>query len=229
MDIKGLSKATLEKLIDWGWVNESFNLFTLSEHRDEWIQKAGYGPKSVDKILKAINAATKNCELAHFITAIGIPLIGERASKDLAAIFHTWDAFMAAVKDPAYSFEDIEGFGYEMNKSIKEYDYTEPCYAVECGYIVFAADASVPTNQINDLADKTFVITGKVHMFKNRDELKDYIESRGGKVTGSVSKSTSYLINNDYESDTAKNKTAKSLNIPIITEEKFLSLFGEMT
>lgn len=228
LDIKGLSKATLEKLIEWEWVNESFNLFTLSEHRDEWVKKPGFGPKSVDKILDAIDIAAKTCTLQRFIVALGISLVGESASKDLVKTFPTWESFMAAVENPDYSFEELDGFGYEMNKSLKEHDYSEAIYSIKCGYVqLHEEEGAMPT--VFDLEDKTFVITGKVHLFKNREELKAHIESRGGKVTSSVTKATSYLINNDISSDTAKNKTAKTLGIPIISEEKFISLFGDLT
>jgi len=221
LDIKGLSKATLEKLIDWGWINCSSDIFKLKEHRSEWIEKQGFGVKSVDKVLEAIEEARK-CELNKFICALGIPLIGSTVSKDLEKIFPTWAEFINAVNSD-FKFYSLPNFGGEMHKSLIKFNYDEAIEMVD-KYIEF--NEKIEVNNDNNLEGKTFVITGKVHIYKNRDELKEVIESLGGKVVGSVSKKTDYLINNDTESSTAKNKTAKELNIPIISEEKFIEIFN---
>ena len=224
LDIKGLSKATLEKLIDWGWVNSYKDIFTLGDHAKEWMNKPGFGPKSVGNILEAIENS-KTCGLANYITALGIPLIGTSAAKDLQKEFHTWDNFIVAIEDYNYSFENIPNFGYITHFNLKSFDYSEAKFIAKT-YIKFENEEKILDNKnTKDLNNQNFVITGKLNRFKNRDALKEYIESRGGKVVGSVSKNTSYLINNDITSTSSKNKTAQNLNIPIITEEEFLIKF----
>lgn len=221
LDMKGISKATLEKLIDWGWVNSITDIFELHQHKTEWIQKPGFGVKSVEKILSSIDAS-RNCDLDQFICALGIPLIGNTASKALSQAFCKWNEFIYAV-DEYYDFSTLPNFGIEMNNSIINFNYNEARFIVD-NYIHFNEYEIVESG--SDLAGKTFVITGKLTQFKNRDELKAKIESLGGKVTGSVSKNTDYLINNDVESTSSKNKTAKSLGIPILSENDFIETFG---
>ena len=224
LDIKGVSKATLEKLIDWGWLNDYTGIFELSRFKDEWVQKPGFGVKSVVKVLDAISAGA-NCELHQFIAALGIPLIGSTASKELSKHFQTWDEFVAAAEG-GYPFYQLPNFGGEMHNSIVSFNYAEAKLLAE-HYITFnyAKEESAPFVG-TDLSGKTFVITGKLTHFKNRDEIKARIEALGGKVTGSVSKNTNYLINNDVNSTSSKNATAKSLGIPILSEDDFIQTFG---
>ena len=223
LDIKGLSCATLEKLVDWGWVNDYNDLFNLSKYREEWIKKTGFGVKSVDKILNTIEAST-TCGLANFISALGIPLIGATASAELEKHFKTWDNFIEAVENN-FAFSEIPNFGIEMDNKIRAFDYTIAKFLVE-NYIHFTTiDDNATSSSGQDLTGKNFVITGKLHNFKNRDEIKKKIESLGGKVVGSVSKNTHYLINNDITSNSSKNVTAKSLNIPILSEQDFIEMF----
>ena len=226
LDIKGLSKATLEKLIDWGWVTSYSTIVAqnLIDHRDEWIKKPGFGPKSVDKILASIRASADNCELHQFISALGIPLIGTTASKKLANYFKTYEAFRAAV-EMRVKFYTFPNFGMEMHKAITDFDYRE-ADAMILAKVVTIKSITEETKQEKNLDGLTFVITGKLNHFKNRDVIKEKIESLGGKVTGSVSKNTDYLINNDKDSTSSKNKSAKTLNIPILSEEDFIQTFG---
>ena len=222
LEIKGLSKATLEKLIDWGWVSSPKDLFELSEHRIEWTKKAGFGEKSVDKILDAIQTAT-NTELWRAISSIGIRNIGITASKDLANYFKTWDAFRQAVADN-FDFATLDNFGDITNYDIHNFDFSE-ADALMNNYIHCNP---VEEKEVNSkLEGKQFCVTGKVIHFKNRDELKEKLESLGAKVTGSVTSKTDYLINNDKESTTAKNKKAKELNIPILSEDDLLRLIAD--
>ena len=223
LDIKGLSKATLEKLIDWGWVSNSTDLFELANHRAEWIKMPGFGVKSVDKVLDAI-AAGRSCELHAFIAALGIPLIGSTASKELVKVFPTWDSFMNAIES-GYHFWDIPNFGFEMHSAITRFDYTE-AKTLYANYLTINS-VEVNSDEVRDsLADITVVITGKVNKYKNRDDLKAAIERRGGKVAGSISGKTSYLINNDVNSTSSKNVSAKKLGVPIISEDDFIEMFG---
>lgn len=228
LDIKGLSKKTLEKLIDWGWINSLEDIFKLQEHRNEWIEKEGFGVASVDKILSAIDSGSC-CTASKFIAAIGIPQIGKVASEDLIKVYHTYNGFRHAVDFPDEDDKlyNIKGIGEVMIKTLTTFDYTEADNIFDNHIIEIIS--STPKEQEKEdkkLKDKIFVITGKTIEFKNRNELKDFIESNGGKVTGSVSKKTDYLVNNDVNSTSSKNKTAKELNIPIITEQQLINLIN---
>lgn len=223
LDMKGISKATLEKLIDWGWVNDFTDIFELSIRRSEWVQKPGFGAKSVEKVLNAINTGA-NCELHQFIAALGIPLIGSTASKELAKHFETWEKFIEAAEG-GFAFYTLPNFGGEMHNSLVSFNYAEAKLLAD-HYIHFNAPEVAPTPTGESLTGKTFVITGKLTHFKNRDEIKSKIEALGGKVTGSVSKNTNFLINNDVNSTSSKNMAAKSLGIPILSESDFIQTFG---
>lgn len=224
LDIKGLSKATLEKLIDWGWVVDFTDIFELSSHKNEWVQKPGFGIKSVEKVLNAINTGA-NCELHQFIAALGIPLIGSTASKELAKHFETWEKFVEAAEG-GFAFYTLPNFGSEMHNSIVEFNYAKARLLAD-HYIHFnvpKVSESVPSG--SDLTGKTFVITGRLQLIQNREKLINIVESYGGKVSSSISSHTDYLINNDINSTSTKNKKAKELNIPIITEQDFFNLIG---
>ena len=225
LDIRGLSKARLEKLLNWGWINCIEDLYKLSEHRDEWCAKPGFGPKSVDSILAAIETS-KTCELANFITALGIPLVGTTVAKDIVNIFHTWEDFIDAIENN-FDFYSLQGFGVEKHKTLHRFNYEE-AKTIADKYITFIEPKETITAESSGISMEglTFVITGKLTHFKNRTELEEKITALGGKVTGSVSKKTNYLINNDKDSDSAKNKAAKAAGIPIISEEDFLQTFG---
>ena len=222
MDIKGLSKATLEKLVDWNWVQDFDSIYDLYLHRDEWIKKPGFGAASVDKILAAIEKS-KYTELWRVIAAAGIPEIGVTASKTIANHYKTWQAFRSAVFEDK-DFSHLPDFGYVMNNNIHNYDFK--IMDDVAAKMVFQEDPNETKTQI--LTGKQFCITGKVYKWNNRDSLKQWIENHGGKVTGSVTSKTDYLINNDTESTTAKNLTAKKLNVPIISETDFLALIDDL-
>ena len=224
LDIKGLSKATFEKLIDWGWIKNCEDIFALSNFKNEWIKKPGFGVASVNKILKAINDA-KNTTLDKFISAIGIPLIGRTAANDLANNFITYEDFRNAVNDDFYHFYIIDNFGEEMDYSIKNFDYSEADRISKILTFENPIVNNIITN--NNLTGKTIVITGKLTNFKNRDELKTVIKSHGGKVSDSISSKTNILINNDVNSTSSKNKKAKDLGIPIISEADFIQQYLE--
>ena len=223
LDIKGLSKATLEKLINWGWVSNYKDLFELKNYRAEWVKKPGFGAKSVDNILNAIESS-RECELPAFIASLGIPLIGSTASKEIVKVFPDWNSFITAV-ETNYHFWDIPNFGFEMHSAITRFDYTE---AKELYDNYLAVNAAQPqSSEVDSALDGlSLVITGKLNHFKNRDELKALIEARGGKVAGSISGKTSYLINNDVNSSSSKNVSAKKLGVPIISEDAFIEMFG---
>lgn len=224
LDIKGLSKATFDKLIDWGWITEIKDIYNLHVHREDWIKKTGFGVASVDKILNSIEEH-RNTTLDAFISAIGIPLIGRTAAKKLCEYFYTYEDFRDAVMDDTYNFFTIDSFGMEMNDSLKNFDYSE---ADELFKFLNINVPVVSSKQINNTLDgKVIVITGKLTTFKNRNELKEVIIQHGGKVSDSISGKTNILINNDVNSESAKNKAAKARNIPIISEADFVKLYIE--
>ena len=220
LDAKGISKATISKLIDLGWVTRIADVFDLSRYKNEWKTLPGFGEKSVSNILGSIETC-RNCDLESAIAGIGIPLVGRTVARDLAKRFANYGAFKENIEG-SFDFSTLGGYGYEMNKSLKTFDYSELDYIVE-NYLIFKEEKNEENEQ--SLEGLTFCVTGKVSIFKNRDELSAFIESKGGKVTGSVSKNTSYLINNDTESASAKNKKAKELNIKIIGEQTFMDMF----
>lgn len=223
LDIKGLSKMTLEKLIDWGWLESINDIFYLYLHANDWYKKDGFGIKSVENIINSIHDSS-NCELWQFISALGIPLIGVSASKELAKKFDSYQEFRDYIDTKNNHFDEFDGFGPEMDKSLKEFDYTE---ADKIAAILNFKQKKVQSEEATSAAGTTFCITGKVNVWKNRDTLKAYIESIGGKVVGSMSSKVNYLINNDNTSTSAKNVAAKKAGIPIITEAEFVTLFGQ--
>jgi len=219
LDIKGLSRKTIEKLIDWGWINDSISeLYDLQSHRADWISKSGFGTASVDKMLNAIEQSRSNVSLEKFISAIGIPLVGQTVAKTIAKEFESWQDFRDFVDTDDTYFWEFEGIGSEIDASLKEFDYTE---ADKIAAMLAFSQPEVQNEESPAAAikDKTFVITGRLS--KKRDEIKAEIESLGGKVTGSVSSKTDYLICNDKNSTTGKSADAKRLNIPIINEEDY--------
>ena len=222
LDIKGLSLATIEKLIDWGWLNNVKDLYSLDAHKKEWISKPGFGEKSVQKIIDAIENS-KTCQWSAFVSALGIPLIGTTVSKELTKYFTEYRGLRNYIIDGG-SFLSFDGFGPEMDKSLKEFDYTE---ADEIAAMLNFEQQEVQSEAATSAAGITFCITGKVNVWKNRDALKAYIESIGGKVVGSMSSKVNYLINNDNTSTSAKNVAAKKAGIPIITEAEFIDTFGQ--
>ena len=218
LDIRGLSKATLEKLIDWGWVSSIFDIYRLERYRDEWIKKPGFGAASVGKILDAIDAS-RTTTLNAFICSLGIPFIGRTLSKQLLEIVSSYEDLREKVNS-GYDFSQHNGFGYEKSRALLEFDYTE----ADNLYKLMTIQTSEEEEKKETLDGLTFCITGKLSRVKNREELVAIIEQNGGKFVKSVSKNTKYLINNDNKSTSAKNKEAQKLDIPIITEEEFFKM-----
>lgn len=222
LDIKGLSKKTLSKLMDWGWIQKLSDLYCLEGYRQEWIQKDGFGSTSVDKILNSIKENSQNVKLEDFISAIGIPLIGRSVSLELVKHIKTYDEFRDKIKNH-FDFSEYENIAENKSDYIYNFDYTEADYIVEKEYVMFSPETEINpmTGCQQTLKDKAVVITGKLEFYKNRDEMAKDIVNHGGKVAGSVSRNTHILINNDIESTSSKNKKAKELNIPIMSEEEF--------
>lgn len=215
LDIKGLSKATLEKLMDWGWIENEKDIFMLFTHRTEWIKKPGFGVASVDKILAAIDTASETT-LDKVIAAAGIKEIGSRVAKDIAAHYDTWADFRKET-----NFLKIDGIGEVMNDNLINFVYKDIDYIVE-HYLDIKSNQKEEVN--NNLEGKVFCITGKLKHFKNRTELQADIENKGGKVVSSMSSKVTHLINNDNTSTSSKNLAAQRAGIPIITEEEYLQM-----
>lgn len=220
LDIKGLSIKTIEKLINLGWLDSIVDIYKLKNYRTEWINQEGFGEKSVDAILNAIENTKENTELWQFICGLGIPMIGKTYSKVLAEFFKTWERFRAVV--PVFDFTDLDGFGFELAAAIQKYDFTLADLIYEQGYCVpkkFEENDKPIKANVQGL---TFVITGKLS--KPRKDIQADIESCGGKVTNSVTKKTDYLVIDDPNSSTSKAVKARDLGTKIIDESMLYQL-----
>lgn len=221
MNMEGLSEATMEKWINEGFLKEPADLFKLAEHKESIVAMEGFGEKSYENLMSSIEKA-KTTTVERLLYSIGIPNIGVATAKLIAKAF---DADIEKIRHATVvELTEINGIGEVMAKAYVDY-FAKEENQQQLDHILAEIKLEKPENTTEDiLAGKTFVITGSVEQFKNRNELKAYIEDRGGKVAGSVSKNTDYLINNDNMSSSSKNKTAKELGIPIITESEFLAM-----
>ena len=226
LDIENLSESTIEKFINLGWLNSIKDIYYLSDHEDEMKILNGFGKKSVEKLLDSIEKS-RNTNLQRFLYSLSIPLLGNSISKDIAEFCgNNFNSFVGALTEGGKdAFTLINGIGEALGKSIINYwnKHNEEIIDLAQEFI-FSKDEKIEKIENDKINGKVFVVTGSVHHYANRNELKADIEKNGGKVTGSVTSKTSYLINNDIDSNSSKNKKAKELNIPIITEEQFLSM-----
>ena len=226
MDIDGLSIERMRDFVGLGFIHTFADVFRLSRHADEIRKLEGYGQKSCDNLLAAIEKSRTGTDAAHFLTALSIPQIGGDAAKRLVDAYG-WPGFVKALEEEA-DLASVNGLGPERSACIRTW------YADDKNRSVFyellellEIAASEPVTEVKgSCAGLTFVITGDVHQFKNRDEFKAYVEANGGKVAGSVSKKTSYLVNNDVTSTSSKNMKARELGIPILSEDDFITQFG---
>lgn len=222
LDIKGISKATIEKLMDWGWLNTYQDFFILKQHREQWIKKPGFGPLSVDKILNSIEEGKKT-SLEKVIAAAGIPEIGTRVAKDLAKHYNSWSDFRAET-----NFLKYDGIGEIMNYNLLNFDYDDLNLDYTVNLHLHNVEKCIEKNKELEnnqfLEGKVFCITGKTHIFKNRSELQADIEAKGGRCVSSMSSKVNYLINNDVNSTSSKNIAAQKAGIPILSEEDYLAL-----
>lgn len=223
INIDGLSEQTLQKFVDWGWLTSFQDIYYLSEHREEMYKLDGFGKKSVDKLLESIERS-RNTTLDRFIYGLCIPLIGRAASKTIAKEFDNKAEEFYDIWCHGYDFTKLDDFGDTMNNSMQDFIKDNYRWIAEfIGEFIFREpDNNGNVKQV--LEGKTFVITGSLRVYKNREELVSVIERNGGKVSGSVSAKTSYLINNDVTSTSGKNKKANELGIPIISEGEFVQM-----
>lgn len=229
LNIDGLSESTIEKFINLGWLNSIQDMYHLSDHENEMKTLDGFGKKSVEKLLNSIEES-RNTNLQRFLYSLSIPLLGKSASEDIANVCNqSFDAFVGALMSSGKdAFTHINGIGNALGSSIIGYWNKNGSKIIELSNEFIFEKPKIVLDEIpKTLQGKTFVVTGSVNHYKNRDELKADIVVHGGTVAGSVSSKTSYLINNDINSTSSKNQKAKSLNIPIITEEEFLKKFFE--
>lgn len=222
LNIDGLSEATIQKFIDLDWLKSIRDIYYLHLHKMDMYKLEGFGRKSVDKLLSSIEDS-RNTDLVRYIYAQSIPLIGHTASKAISKMCDgDLNTFIEHMSKGAKAFGKIDGIGSEMVKSLRKWWNINYLDFVDTATVfTFKKKETVNVSGI-DLTGKIFVITGSLTQFKNRDEMKEKIESLGGKVSGSVSAKTTALINNDIESTSSKNKKAKQLNVPIITENMFM-------
>ena len=221
LNIDGLSEATLEKFIQRGFIKDKTDIFHLDRFKDEIVAMDGFGEKSYANLIDAVEKA-RDTDLVRVLYGLGI---GLSTAKLIVRKFKgDKEALMNA---DMQELTDIDGIGEVIADSYVKYFADEK---KRKEYIRLLGEVSLKemddTQNSQELLGKTFVITGSVTHFANRKELKELIESMGGKVTGSVTGNTSYLINNDSMSQSAKNKTAAKLNVPVITEEEFIRLAG---
>ena len=221
MNMEGLSEATMEKWINEGILKEPADLFQLAAHREQIVTMEGFGEKSYENLISAIEKA-KTTTVERILYSIGIPNIGVATAKLISKSF---DEDIEKIRSATVvELTAINGIGEVMAQAYVDY-FAKEENQKQLDHILAEIYLEKSSSDAEAVFEgKTFVITGSVTQFKNRNELKAYIEERGGKVAGSVSKNTDYLINNDNMSSSSKNKTAKELGIPIITEEEFLAL-----
>lgn len=222
MNIEGLSEATLEKMIAKGYIHTFADIFHLDAHKEEIVEMEGFGEKSYTNLMQSIEKA-KDTTLPRLIYSLGIPNIGVANAKLICQYFgHDIEAIRGSSIE---ALSEIEGLGAVIAASVHDY-FADETNAAAVDALLAEVSIAVPqeNTEAMTLTGKTFVITGSVEHFANRSELKTFIEEKGGKVTGSVTKKTDYLINNDTESTSSKNKKARELGIPILSEEAFLEL-----
>lgn len=221
LNIDGLSEATLEKFISLGWLDSIKNIYHLSDYKGKMYNLEGFGKKSIDNLLESIDKS-RETTLDRFIYSLSIPMIGKSASKDIAEYFkYNFDEFI----NNSFKVNCLGSVAYDKFKTYMTFRSDKIIdLSKEFGFIT-PIDNQVE-EKTNILQGKTFVITGSLEKYSNRDELKSVIESYSGKVSGSVSTKTFALINNDIESSSSKNKKAKSLGVQIINEEQFMQLLN---
>ena len=248
MNIEGISDSTIEKFVDLGFIREYSDFWHLDRYKEKIISMDGFGVKSYENMIAAAEKS-RNVDFVSFLHALGVPNVGKGQAKELFKYLKTnhyklfgedaekgvseytfqsfWHDFVSLVEN-GYDFQACAGIGEVIDGSIKE--YFANCNRKELEKLITELHFTDPEPQANrtekalPFAGKIFVITGSLNHFKNREECQELIERLGGKTAGSVSAKTSYLINNDVNSTSGKNKKAKDLGIPIISEEEFLSM-----
>ena len=223
LNIEGLSEATIGKFVERGFIKDIPDFFNLSRFRDEIVKMEGFGEKSYNNLMDSLEKA-RHTTLPKLIYGLGINHVGLATAKEICKAI---DYDSAKCMTMTYEeLNQVDGVGSVIAKSVADYFADE---TNRNNFIRLLDEVEIAQNTIQEeqiFAGQTFVITGNVHHFANRNEIKEIIESRGGKVSGSVSAKTNYLINNEVTSSSSKNKKAKELGVPIVTEEEFLEMLG---
>lgn len=223
--IDGLSVQTMLRFINEGFIKEYADIYRLNQHFDTISKLEGFGEKSCENMDKAIEKS-REVHPVNLIFALCIPMIGLDAAKKIVNTVG-FENFLERM-EAGEGFEDIDGIGGEKSNSILQWYANEENSRILKNLleVIHVQNVEKRSTENGRCKDITFVITGDVHHFKNRDAFKAYVEAEGGKVAGSVSGKTNYLVNNDVESASSKNKKAKSLGVPIISEDTFIEMFG---
>ena len=222
LDIDGLSIETLRDLVAAGFIHEYSDLWRLSEHEEAIRNMDGFGDRSCRKLLDSIEKS-REVKAEKLINALSIPQIGLDASRRIIRAVG-WDAFLE--RSMGYGFDDIDGIGPERSAAIQSWmsNNREMLKRLLAELHLLETEPSAgPSGSCKGL---TFVVTGDLYRFPNRDAMKAYVDSQGGKIAGSVSGKTDFLINNDALSSSSKNRKAKELGVPILTEDEFIERFG---
>lgn len=225
MDIKGLSESTLEKFIELGWINDFKDIYLLKHHATEMVKFDGFGETSVKKLLNSIEKS-RITTLDRFIYSLSIPLIGRSASKTIAECFN-YD-FNGLLDNfgfwKGFDWAALDGFGKAMSDSMDKFitDNVTKYFVDLPGYLIFKKPET--TSNSNSLESKVFCVTGSLNRFTNRDEIKEKIESLGGKVSNTVNAKTDYLVCNEA-SNSSKYKKAQSLGVKIVNEDELIKMF----
>ena len=226
LNMGGISEQTVSRFINEGYIKEYADFYKLGSHAQELVAFEGFGKKSIHNMLESIEKS-RNTNGYHLLYALNIPLCGGDVAKRLLSKYQVTeliDVARTSLFDD--TFANIDGIGPEKSAKFINWFHNDKNFEnVQHLLKELHVEEDEPVTKGNKCEGLTFVITGDVYHYANRNELKAYIEKEGGKVTGSVSKKTNYLINNDAESTTAKNQKAHQLNVAIITEEKFMELF----
>ena len=221
LNIDGLSESTLEKFLSKGFIKNDSDIFKLDKYKDEIVNMDGFGKRSYEKLIAALDEA-KNTTVSRFLYSLGISGIGSANAKMIAKYFdNDIDRIISASKDDLL---EIEGIGEVLANSIADFFRSEKNIENVESLRKILKFEKEESGGGDKLSGKVCVITGSLQHFSNRNELKELIEKNGGKVSGSVSSKTNYLINNDTASNSSKNKKAKELGVEIISEEDFLKL-----
>lgn len=226
LDIDGLSEATIKKFIELSWLDSIESFFHLSDRKSEISHLSGFGKKSTEKLLAAIESC-RHTTLDRFLYALSIPMVGKTVSKQISDFCDgNFEKLCTLITlHGASYFNCLDGVGDSITSSLNSFWNTNQNKVINVSKN-FVFEENQPTETTSELSGKTFCVTGSLKRFSNRDELKQRIKDMGGKVSDSVTGKTSFLINNDSKSTSGKNKKAHELNIPIITEEQFLEMIG---
>lgn len=220
LNIEGLSESTLEKFVDSGFIKGYADIFRLQQYKEQMVTLEGFGEKSYNNLIESIEKARKTT-MPRLLYSLGIPNVGLSTAKIICNEFeHNAMQMMNALQE---DLSVINGIGEVIAKSFCEY-FAKEENRVQFLELVEMLEIEAQEKTESIFKDMVFVITGSVEHFSNRSEMKEFIERNGGKVTGSVTSKTTYLINNDKTSTSSKNKKAKELNIPIISEEEVIAM-----